>query len=62
MTTEYEDGEPCTICGKPKPPGKWTPFSTECDAGYTELLSNGVRHPGFCDSKRLGLRWPPEET
>lgn len=55
--------EICSICNKPKPPADFSPFSFECDQGYTELLEdeNGklVRHPGFCDSKRIGLEWPP---
>lgn len=55
------DKEPeiCTICGKPKPPPDWSPWSTECDAGYTEMLDTGIRVSGYCDSLRLGLPWPP---
>jgi hypothetical protein len=52
----------CGICGKPKPPNGWSPWSNECDAGYSILLHDGKKKTGFCDSKRLGLTWPPEET
>lgn len=60
MTNEYVEGEPCKICGKPNPPIWASPFSDECDAGRKVFLKNGKTHPGFCDSKRLGLKWPPD--
>jgi len=51
----------CKICGKQKPPIDFSLWSTECDATYSFSHPDfkGKRYPGFCDSKRLGLPWPP---
>ena len=50
----------CGICGKPKPLKGYTPWSWECDAGYSFLSDELIKYPGRCDSKRLGLPWPPK--
>lgn len=50
----------CGICGKPKPPEGCSPWSNECDAGHSFLSDECIKYPGYCDSKRLGLPWPPK--